>query len=40
VDALRWVGPRPELAAWSERLGSPSLQDRAAKLAARESMGS
>jgi 5'-3' exonuclease len=40
VDALRWVGPRPELASWSERLGSPSLQDRAAKLAARESMGS
>jgi 5'-3' exonuclease len=40
VDALRWVGLRPELAAWSERLGSPSLQDRAAKLAARESMGS
>ena len=40
VDALQWVGPRPELAAWSERLGSPSLQDRAAKLAARESMGS
>jgi 5'-3' exonuclease len=40
VDALRWVGPRPAFAAWSERLGSPSLQDRAAKLAARESMGS
>jgi 5'-3' exonuclease len=34
VDALRWVGPRPGFAAWSERLGPPSLQDRAAKLAA------
>jgi len=34
VDALRWIGPRPGFAAWSERLGPPSLQDRAAKLAA------
>jgi 5'-3' exonuclease len=33
VDALRWIGPRPGLAAWSERLGPPSLQDRATKLA-------
>jgi 5'-3' exonuclease len=34
VDALRWIGPRPGFAAWSERLGPPSLQDRAATLAA------
>jgi len=34
VDALRWIGPRPGFAAWSKRLGPPSLQDRAAKLAA------
>ena len=33
VDALRWIGPRPGFAAWSERLGPPSLQDRATKLA-------
>jgi len=33
VDALRWVGPRPGFAAWSERLGPPSLEERAAKLA-------
>ena len=33
VDALRWLGPRPGFAAWSERLGPPSLQERAAKLA-------
>jgi len=39
VDGLRWLGPRPAFAAWSERLGAPSLQERAAKLAARESMG-
>ena len=33
VDALRWVGPRPGFTAWAERLGPPSLQERAAKLA-------
>jgi 5'-3' exonuclease len=33
VDALRWIGPRPGFAAWSERLGPPSLQERAVKLA-------
>ncbi len=33
VDALRWIGPRPGFAIWSERLGPPSLQDRATKLA-------
>ena len=30
VDALRWTGPRPDFAAWSERLGTPPLQERAA----------
>jgi 5'-3' exonuclease len=34
VDALRWTGPRPEFAAWSERLGPPSLFERASALAA------
>ena len=34
VDALRWTGPREEFAAWSERLGAPSLHERAATLAA------
>jgi 5'-3' exonuclease len=33
VDGLRWTGPRGDLAAWSERLGPPSLQERAARLA-------
>ena len=35
VDALRWTGPRAEFADWSARLGAPSLQERAATLAAR-----
>ena len=34
VDALRWTGPRPDFAAWSERLGPPPLQERASRLAA------
>ena len=34
VDALRWTGPRPDFAAWSERLGAPALHERASKLAA------
>ena len=34
VDALRWTGPRPDFAAWSQRLGAPSLHDRASTLAA------
>jgi 5'-3' exonuclease len=34
VDALRWTGPRPDFAAWSERLGTPPLEARAARLAA------
>ena len=32
VDALHWTGPRPEFAAWSERLGAPSLYERASTL--------
>jgi 5'-3' exonuclease len=35
VDALRWAGPRPDFAPWSQRLGAPSLYDRATTLAAR-----
>jgi 5'-3' exonuclease len=34
VDGLSWTGPRPDFPAWSERLGTPSLHERAAKLAA------
>jgi len=34
VDALRWTGPHPDFAAWSARLGTPPLQERAAVLAA------
>ena len=34
VDALRWVGPHPDFAAWSQRLGAPSLHARASILAA------
>jgi 5'-3' exonuclease len=34
VDALRWTGPRPDFAAWSARLGPPSLHERASALAA------
>ena len=34
VDALCWTGPRADFAAWCERLGTPSLQERAARLAA------
>ena len=34
VDALRWTGPRPEFVAWCERLGAPSLYERASMLAA------
>jgi 5'-3' exonuclease len=33
VDALRWTGPRAAFATWSERLGPPSLHERAASLA-------
>jgi 5'-3' exonuclease len=34
VDALRWTGPRGDFAAWSRRLGSPALHERAAALGA------
>jgi 5'-3' exonuclease len=34
VDALRWMGPRGDFAAWSARLGTAALQERAARLAA------
>jgi len=33
VDALRWRGSGPELAAWAARLGAPALRERAAALA-------
>jgi len=33
VDALSWTGPRPDFAAWSARLGTPSLHERASRLA-------
>ncbi|MGH7331311.1 MAG: 5'-3' exonuclease [Candidatus Rokuibacteriota bacterium] len=34
VDALRWRGPRADLAAWAERLGTLELHQRATRLAA------
>jgi 5'-3' exonuclease len=34
VDVLRWAGPHADFAAWSDRLGSPSLHERASILAA------
>jgi 5'-3' exonuclease len=34
VDALYWRGPRADFAAWSERLGTPPLHERAAVVAA------
>lgn len=34
VEALRWSGPCANFAAWSERLGTPSLEERASRLAA------
>jgi 5'-3' exonuclease len=33
VDELCWTGPRPAFADWSERLGPPSLHERATRLA-------
>jgi 5'-3' exonuclease len=39
VDALRWGGPRAEFAAWSERLGAPTLQERASRLVATQAGG-
>jgi 5'-3' exonuclease len=34
VDALRWRTPRADFAAWSQRLGTPSLHERTSMLAA------
>ena len=34
VDALRWTGPRADFGAWSVRLGTPALHERASTLAA------
>jgi 5'-3' exonuclease len=34
VEALRWIGPGAQFAAWSERLGAASLHARASALAA------
>jgi len=34
VDGLRWTGPRPAFVSWAERLGTPALHARAARLAA------
>ena len=34
VDEWRWTGPRPEFAAWTERLGAPGMLSRAERLAA------
>jgi len=34
VDALRWTGPHAAFAVWAERLGTPPLHERAARLAA------
>jgi 5'-3' exonuclease len=35
VDALRWRGPRADLADWAARLAAPSLHERAEALARR-----
>jgi len=34
VDGLRWMGPRAAFATWAERLGTPTLHERASALAA------
>ncbi|PYM04288.1 MAG: hypothetical protein DMD82_14855, partial [Candidatus Rokuibacteriota bacterium] len=34
VDLLRWTRPRADFAAWSERLGTPPIHERASILAA------
>jgi len=39
VDALRWRGPRVDFAAWSERLGTPRLHERAMTLATARAAG-
>jgi 5'-3' exonuclease len=35
VDGLRWQGPRAGFATWAERLGAPSLQQRAVSLGSK-----
>jgi 5'-3' exonuclease len=35
MDGLRWTGPGAEFAAWAERLGAPTLHERASALAGR-----
>ena len=39
VDVLRWTGARADFAAWSERLGTPSLHERASALAHARTAG-
>jgi 5'-3' exonuclease len=39
VDGLRWLDSDAEFAHWSERLGAPALQERAARLAATRARG-
>ena len=39
VGALRWAGPRSDFAAWSTRLGSAGLHERASALAAARAAG-
>ncbi len=39
VDALRWTGPRADFTAWSERLGTTVLHERASTLAAARACG-
>lgn len=39
VGALRWTGPRSDFAAWSTRLGSAGLHERASVLAAARAAG-
>jgi hypothetical protein len=33
VDGLRWTGPSPTFADWCERMGAPSLHERATRTA-------
>jgi len=37
IDALRWLGPTPDLANWAERIRAPDLAIKAGRLAARVS---
>jgi 5'-3' exonuclease len=39
VDELRWQGPTPAFAAWTERIGAPKLLERALKAQARRALG-